>query len=101
MSTLLKVENLTQQFVLDKSFLDQIKLCSRNIEISTFRIGYLHIILGDFIHLDLLNPLINAQTMVLMYDIISYLQFREALDLSSFVYFALSFFLYFSENICL
>ena len=26
MSTLLKVENLTQQFVLDKSFLDQIKL---------------------------------------------------------------------------
>ena len=52
-------------------FLDQIQLCCRNIKISALSIRNLHIVFGNLIHFDFFNSLINSQSMILMYHIIS------------------------------
>ena len=50
--------------------LDQVQLGCRDIQDASLCIGDLHIILGHLLHLDLLNSMVNAQPMILMYHII-------------------------------
>jgi len=55
--------------------LNQIQLSCRNIQIPARRISNFHIVFGNFIHLNLFDSLINPQSMIFMYYIISDLQF--------------------------
>ncbi len=63
----------------------QIKLGRRNIEIAPLSIGNLHIILGNLIHLNLLDSLIDSKPMILMNYVISRFQLGKLLNLPSFV----------------
>ena len=80
-------------------FLNQIQLRGRNIKIPPLRIRNFHVILGDLIHLDLLDPLINPKAMIFMHYIIARLQLRKALDLPPFIGLPLLFLFYLAENI--
>ena len=82
--------------------LDHIKLCCRNIEIAAAGILYFHIVFCDLIDLNLLDSTVNAKSMILMYNIISWCKLRKALDRLAFIAFDLfAFFLFPAENITL
>ena len=51
--------------------LDQIQLRCKNIQAASSRIRNFHIIFGDLIYFNLFNSLIDTQTMIFMYHIIS------------------------------
>ena len=55
-------------------FLDNIQPGRQNIEITTIPVFYLDIVFYDLIYFYLFNTLIDAQSMILMYNIITYLQ---------------------------
>ena len=57
--------------IASRIFLDQIQLRCKNIQAASSRIRNFHIIFGDLIYFNLFNSLIDTQTMIFMYHIIS------------------------------
>ena len=55
-------------------FLNNIQPGRQNIEITTIPVFYLDIVFYDLIYFYLFNTLIDAQSMILMYNVITYLQ---------------------------
>ena len=80
-------------------FLDQIQLRCRDIKISALCIRNFHIILRNLVYDDLLDPLIDPDTMILMDHIVSRFQFRKALDLTAFICLSLFLLFPFAENV--
>ena len=79
--------------------LDQVHLRHRDVENAPLCIGDLHIILYDLIHLDLLDPLVDADPVVFMDHIIAGLELREILDLLSLILPAALFLFFPSEDV--
>ena len=79
--------------------LDQIQLGSRDIKVPALSIGDLHIIFGHLIHLDLLDPPVDAQPVVLMDHIIPGFELGKILDLAPLVSPVPALFLYLAEDI--
>ena len=79
--------------------LDQVELGCRDIEDAALRVGDLHIILGHLFHLDLFDPVVNAQSVVLVHHIVPGLQLGKVLDLLPLIGLPPLFLLLPSENI--
>ena len=80
-------------------FHDRIKARCQHIKSSTVAVFDLHIVLHDLVYAYLFDTTINAQAMRFMYDIIAYLQFREVMNLLSFIVLLFPFLCMLAENI--
>ena len=79
--------------------LDLVKLCGKNIKISTISIRNLHIILCHLINFYLFNSPVDSKSMILMHYIVSRFQIRKAAYFLSIVTFSFLFLLCLSKNI--
>ena len=79
--------------------LDLVKLCGKNIKISTISIRNLHIILCHLINFYLFNSPVDSKSMILMHYIVSRFQIRKAAYFLSIITFSFLFLLCLSKNI--
>ena len=71
-------------------FLQYAKLRGQHIQYAATAVLDLDIVLGDVVDFDLLNAFVNADPVVLVYDIVADLELRKGLDLLAVVFFFFS-----------
>ena len=85
-------------YILVCILLESVKLSSKNIKITIIRISYLYIILLYSIHLYLFYSLIYTKPVILMYNIITYIQFVKACYIFAIMFFLFKLFYSFGRK---